>query len=97
MSVVIEHKPLSISASDVSGQKVVKVAGLAPDTTVGELVHGLVPKMGLSESDAGGRTLAYHVRLEREGRHLHASEVVGEALQPDDRIVLQPNIMAGRG
>lgn len=95
MSTKVRSSPLAIQASDVSGQKVVRVAGLSPGTTVAELVSGLVPKMGLADADADGRQLAYHVRLEREGRHLHASEVVGDVLMPGDKIVLQPNIMAG--
>jgi hypothetical protein len=95
MSVAFEQEALAIQASDVSGQKVVKVAGIAPDATIGELVQGLVPKMELPTADAEGRPLSYHVRLEREGRHLHATEIVADVLEPEDRIVLQPNIMAG--
>jgi len=36
-------------------------------------------------------------RLEREGRHLHASERIGDALQTEDHLTLHPNIDAGRG
>ena len=85
----------AISVADVSGQNVVRAAGVSPGATVGELVQGLVPKMNLPESDAEGRKMSYHVRLERLGRHLHPSEVVGDVLEEDDRITLQPNIMAG--
>ena len=53
--------------------------------------------MQLPEADAHGQPLTYHARLEREGRHLHGSEIIGEALQSDDRLVLQPNIDAGLG
>ncbi len=86
---------LDIQASDVSGQKVVRVRDLRPDTSVGELVQGLLGEMNIPKNDVEGRPLTYQARLEREGRHLHASEVVGEALVPDDHIVLQPNIDAG--
>jgi hypothetical protein len=51
--------------------------------------------MKLPRLGNGGRPLTYHARLEREGRHLHATEVVGEALQESDRIMLQPTIEAG--
>jgi len=95
MSTEVQPDAFSVQASDVSGQKTVKVAGVAPQATVGELVKGLVPKMDLPSSDADGRPLSYQVRLEREGRHLHMSEFVGEVLEPGDQIVLQPNIMAG--
>ena len=91
-----ETESMSLKASDVSGQKVVKVAGVAPDSTIRELVKGLVPKMGLRSQDSNDSPLVYHVRLEREGRHLHDSEIVGDVLMPDDQIVLHPNVMAGR-
>ncbi len=86
---------LRIEASDVSGQKVVSVPDVPPDATVGELVRGLLPLMDLPENDAVGQKLTYQARLEREGRHLHASELVSDALRTDDRLVLQPNIDAG--
>jgi hypothetical protein len=95
MSTAVENNSLSITASDVSGQKTVRVAGLSRETTIGELAQELVPKMSLPEMDVEGRPLAYHVRLEREGRHLHASEIAGDVLQPGDRIALAPSIMAG--
>lgn len=88
---------VAIQVSDVSGQKVVRVSDLQPDATVGELISSLLPQMTLPRNDVSGRPLTYHARLEREGRHLHATEVVGDALQQEDRITLQPNIDAGRG
>ena len=86
---------LDIQASDVSGQKLVDAQRVPTDSTVGEVVQGLLPQMNLPRNDVSGRPLTYHARLEREGRHLHASEVVGDALEPKDRIVLQPNVDAG--
>ena len=89
-------KGLAFQASDVSGQNQAQVAGVPPDATVGELIQGLLARMNLPRTDVEGSPLTYHARLEREGRHLHDTECVGDALQPDDRIVLQPTIMAGR-
>jgi len=86
---------ISLHARDVSNQKRRTVNAVPCDATVGELTEALVGKMGLPERDVEGRPLSYHVRLEREGRHLHASETVGDALKTEDDIVLQPNIMAG--
>ena len=86
---------LEIEASDVSMQKTVRVRDLQPDHTVGELVQALIASMKLPQTDASGRPLTFHARLEREGRSLHASESVGTALQTGDRLVLQPNIDAG--
>ena len=95
MSVVAERGALAIDAVGPTGQNPVRVAGISPDSTIGELVTGLVPKMGLPAADPEGRPLSYQVRLEREGRHLHATEIAGDVLRPQDRIALHPNIMAG--
>jgi hypothetical protein len=88
---------LDILASDVTGKTVVNVGIDAGDRemSVGELLDGLVPRMKLPRLGNGGRPLTYHARLEREGRHLHATEVVGEALQSKDRLMIQPTIEAG--
>ena len=51
--------------------------------------------MNLPPNDVEGHPLNYHARLEREGRHLRASETVGEVLEEQDEIVLQPHIVAG--
>jgi hypothetical protein len=86
---------MGFEVSDVSGQKMVKVSNIVNDATVSELVRGVLPGMQLPQNDAAGRPLTYHARLEREGRHLQASERVADALLPGDRVVLQPNVDAG--
>lgn len=80
---------ISLQASDVSGQKIVSVPSFPFDATIGELTKGLLAKMQLPGN------IPYQVRLEREQRHLHASERAADALQTGDQIVLQPNIDAG--
>jgi hypothetical protein len=90
-----ESLGIALQASDVSGQKLVDVREVPTDASVGELIQGLLGQMNLPENDVEGRPLTYHARLDREGRHLHASERVGDALQQGDRVVLQPNIDAG--
>lgn len=86
---------IGLRASDVSGQKSVRAPAVPAYSTIGELVQGLLAKMGLVRNDIEGRPLQYRARLDREGRHLHGSERVGDALKEDDHIVLQPNIDAG--
>jgi hypothetical protein len=86
---------IRLHASDVSGQKTVSLNGVPADATIGEVTGPLPLKMKLPPNDVSGRPLTYHALLEREGRHLHDSERVGDALRPEDRIVLQPNIDAG--
>ncbi len=87
---------IGIQVSDVSGQKTHNVSNLPTDATVGELIQGLLSQMSLPKNDVGGRPLTYQARLEREGRHLHSSELIGDALQNGDNVVLQPNIDAGQ-
>ena len=94
---MIQTMKMERQAADVTGQNVVNVNNLDREITVGELIEGLVPRMNLPRLGNGGRPLTYHARLEREGRHLHATEVVSDALQTEDRITLQPTIEAGRG
>ena len=84
-----------LDVSDVSGQKRMTVDAFEREATIGELVEQLLSEMDLTREDREGRAVTYHARLEREGRHLHASERVGDALQSGDRLVLQPNIDAG--
>ena len=82
-------KSVSVSARDVSGQKRA-TAAVPLDATVGELARGLIDQMRLPHTDVEGRPMSYHVRLDRQGRHLHPAETVGDVLQDDDQIVLQP-------
>jgi hypothetical protein len=86
---------VNLLAQDVSGQKKVRVSDVSGDSTVRELVQGLLKRMRLMDKDVGGRPIEYRARLEREGRHLHDAELVSDALQSDDQIVLQPKINAG--
>ena len=86
---------LDIFIRDVAGQRPYKARGLRPELSVGDLIRSLSEKMNLPKKDATGQPHAYHAYLGREGRHLHATETVGDALQPDDEIVLQPDIQAG--
>jgi hypothetical protein len=57
----------------------------------------MIGKMNLPRNDSSGAPLTYQARSEREGRHLNASERIGDALQRGDRLTLQPNIDAGSG
>lgn len=92
---MIQALTVPIRVSDVTGQKSVDVKDVPRDATIGELIEGLLPRMNMPRNDNGGRTLAYQARLDRDGRHLHSSEVVGDALEANDRLTLQPEINAG--
>jgi len=86
---------LGLRVSDVTGQKSARASAVPLSSTIGELVQGLLAKMGLARIDADGRPLQYYGRLEREGRHLNNGELVGDSLQDDDELTLTPNIDAG--
>ena len=92
---ITEAPNINLTVSDVSGQKIFSVPQAPPEATIGELVHSLLSRMNLPENDSTGQPIAYAARLEREGRHLNSSEQIGDALQPGDKIQLQPNIDAG--
>jgi hypothetical protein len=92
---MIAPRGLDIQASDASRQKQARALGVPLDSTIGEVVRGLIARMRLPRNDQEGAAIHYQPLLEREGRHLQWSELVGDVLENDDRIVLQPNIDAG--
>jgi hypothetical protein len=86
---------LALRVSDVTGQKVANATSVPPESTIGELLKSLLNRMGLVQQDAFGQPVTYRARLEREGRHLHGSELVQDSLEDGDELVLQPHINAG--
>ena len=86
---------LNITAGDVTGQRRVSVKAIPFEYTVGEVVDGLLPRLQLNRFDRGGEPIQFDARLEREGRHVHRTELAGDAFRPDDHLVLHPRIMAG--
>jgi hypothetical protein len=86
---------MGLRVSDVSGQRMVRASAVPANSSIGELVQGLLAKMGLARNDTQGRPLSYNALLGREGRHLNGAEIVGDALREDDEITLTPNIDAG--
>ena len=86
---------LRLHVSDVSGQKIYLAEGVEPDTTVAELTRLLVPRLSMPRTDVAGRPLAYQLRADGPGRHLHAAERIGDAVQTDDALTILPNIDAG--
>ncbi|MDH3716241.1 MAG: hypothetical protein OET44_20620 [Gammaproteobacteria bacterium] len=86
---------LDIHVRDVANQRPSKARGLRAELSIGDLVQRLRAKMNLPEVDATGQPHVYHAYLQREARHLHATETVGDVLQTDDEIILQPDVQAG--
>lgn len=85
---------VTLNVQDMSGQREFVARDVPKDASWGEVMHSVLNSMSLPQNVAGGES-AWRGRLEREGRHLHASEIVGDVLQDEDRIVLQPEVNAG--
>ena len=86
---------MNVIAQDATGQRQVTLKKVPAGATVLELTQRLLSRMGLVREDVTGAPLQYQARLEREGRHLGDTELVADALKPDDRLTLQPRINAG--
>ena len=86
-----------LHASDATGQKAVDVLDVPLDSSVGELVNGVIPRLGLPRTNRDGTRLSYQARLHREARHVHNAERVGDAFKPEDAFGVFPNIDAGAG
>ena len=84
---------LTIRATDVTGQRIIRLRDVGEET-IAQLVDRLLPAMGLP-AVVDGRDVSYSLRLEREGRHLHASEDADSVLKEDDEVLVAPNIDAG--
>jgi hypothetical protein len=86
---------IELTVSDVSQQKVLTVDGVSRDSTVGELVQGLLDELRIPRNEPDGRSVTYRAMLRREGRHLRSDERVGDALETGDYLTLHPNVDAG--
>ena len=84
----------NVTATDLTGAK--RVRAKAPmDSTMGDFIQELLPRLRLPSQDSAGRALTYHARVNRLGRHAHSSEVVSTVLVENDQITLHPNVDAG--
>lgn len=88
-------RTISVEISDLSRQKRLKKSQVDVSMSVGELIESVLGPLRLSPLDSVGRSLTYRAFRERDGRHLHAAEKIGDAIQDNDRLTLQPNIDAG--
>ena len=84
---------ITLRVSDVSGQRNVVVRDIPRDASWGQTMQAVLGRMSLPRNPEV--ETIWKGRLEREGRHIHASEIVGEALQNEDHVVLHPEVQAG--
>ena len=97
MVALAKQNRIDFNVADATGQKTTRVTGIDRERTVGDMLREVLPSLRLPATDSTGRPVVFRARLEREGRYLNESEVLGDVVQPEDRVTLQPNIEAGRG
>lgn len=91
---MVSNDMITITARDVTGQRRTSYE-IPRNSSVNDLIDQVGDRMNLLREDADGRPITWYARHEREGRSLHRSEKVGDALQDSDEIRLQPEISAG--
>jgi hypothetical protein len=91
---MVSNDTITITARDVTGQRRTAYE-IDRSSSVNELIDRVGDRMNLMQEDSDGRPITWFARHEREGRSLHRSEIVGEALRANDEIRLQPEISAG--
>ncbi len=86
-----ESNNITLHLQDATGQREFVARGVPTDASWGETLRSVVANMNLPANTPA----EWQGKLEREGRHLHSAETVGDALEDGDRIVLQPRAEAG--
>lgn len=90
----MKNNTICLRVQDMTRQREVVARDVRRDASWGEALASILTTMALPRNEptaAGG----WAGHLEREGRHLHPSEIVGDALMEDDKIVLHPEVTAG--
>ncbi len=90
----MKNGTISLCVQDMSGQRQVVARDVRRDASWGETLDSLLTTMDLPKNEPAG-TGGWAGHLEREGRHIHPSEIVGDALVDNDTVVLQPEVTAG--
>jgi len=90
----MSKETLTLRVRDVSEQQEFIARDLDPQASWGETLKRIVAGLDLPPNTPAEAN-AWTGRLEREGRHLHPSEILGEALEDLDEVVLQPEVVAG--
>ena len=90
----VQPDTLTLHVADMSGQREYVARNVSKDASWGETMGSILANMALPKNTPAGPS-AWSAHLERESRHLHASEIVGDALVDGDKVVLQPEVNAG--
>ena len=86
---------ISFQIKDNTGQRRYAVRNFRSEATVGELIRGMVDKMGLRSAGDDAPDDVFHAFSGREGRHLRSAEIVGDVIEEGDEITLRPDVQAG--
>ena len=89
-----ESQTMTLRFRDQSGQREYVARDIPVDALIGEVKESIVAAMNLPRNSPAGE-VEYKCRLDRESRHLHESEVVGQAAADQDLIQMQPEAVAG--
>jgi hypothetical protein len=90
----VATKTMSFEVRDVSGQKSATVNDCPVDASVREVIPALLAQLSLPQNDLSG-PISHSLRRDSDGALLHDGDVVGEVVEPNSRLVLQPSIDAG--
>lgn len=85
---------LTLHVRDATGQREFTASGIPKDVSWGEAMQSILSNMDLPKNNPSGESI-WMGRLEREGRHIHSSEIVGNVLEDGDKVVLAPEVNAG--
>jgi hypothetical protein len=86
---------IDLVVTDLSGQHHLRASDVPKSATITQMLEDLLARLKIGRHDSNGAPLEYRVRLDREARHLHGDERVGDALRPDDEVTLHPTADAG--
>ncbi len=86
---------MQLTISDVTRQKVRSIENVSTQATTAELVHAFIDDLNMPRNDPAGRSLTYRALNRREARHLRPDERLGDSVQNNDWLVIQPNVDAG--
>ena len=89
-----KSQTITLHVQDMTGQREYLARDVPKDASWGETMGSILANMSLPKNNPASPNV-WSGHLEREGRHLHASEIVGDALVDGDKVVLQPEVNAG--
>jgi hypothetical protein len=85
---------VDVVVSDVTRQRRFRAKNVKGNKTIGELIKGVLPKLGLAARDRNGEPISFRVR-HQNGRNLFPSEKVADAVRSGEEVTLERFTVAG--